>query len=75
MAQKAIADRIAQVVQKGLDMLETALKVHSAEHTEQIGDLQASPAQNHLLNELLIRLGDNNTRLRERVDALLTQMS
>lgn len=70
-AKRAFQDKIFQVVLKGMSLLEVTLVQHKDVHIE--GSYQV--LQKDVLKELLIRLGDNNPRLRERAEDLLMQIA
>jgi len=70
IAARAIADKIFQINQKGMSLLEATL----TEHSDPAFDVHPHIIQN-IFKELLARLGDNNTRLRERAESVLLQMA
>ena len=64
VADKAISDKIFQITQKGLSLLETALKQHSDLTFEESKQFVARV----LFNDLFHRIGDHNVRLRDRIE-------
>ena len=71
VASKAISDKIFQITQKGLSVMETALTQHSDLAFEGSTQFVART----LFHDLFHRIGDHNVRLRDRIEQLLLQMS
>jgi hypothetical protein len=58
-------DKIVQVNQQGMSLLQETLKA-----TESL-QLEPSVSQNIVFTQLLNKLGDNNPRIREKADEIL----
>ena len=64
VASRAISDKIFQITQKGLNLLETAITQHSELAFE--GSTQF--VARILFNDLFNKIGDHNVRLRDRIE-------
>jgi hypothetical protein len=67
----AIADKILQVTQAGLNLLEECLSIPA----ENIGKTLDPTMIQSCLKELVLRTADNNKRIRFRVEEILLMMS
>ena len=64
VANRAISDKILQITHKGLNLLEMAL----TQHSDLAFDGSMQFVARTLFHDLFLRIGDNNVRLRERIE-------
>jgi hypothetical protein len=65
---QAMGDKIAQIISRGMSLLQATLKAATAQ-------MEAGSAQTQVYNQLFNRLGDNNARIREKAEEILVQMA
>ncbi|CDW88088.1 centrosomal protein of 104 kda [Stylonychia lemnae] len=67
-AGQAMGDKIAQIIQRGMSLLQTTLKCCNTQ-------MDPGNSSAMVFNQLFVRLGDNNARVREKAEELLLMMA
>ncbi len=68
LSSQAMGDKILQIIQRGLSILHTTLKSSTSQ-------LESGSAQNSCFNQIFLRLGDNNPRIKAKAEEILFMMA
>ena len=63
-----MGDKVGQIVQRGMSILQTTLKVVTTQ-------MEPGNSSTITFNQLFNRLGDNNARIRDKAEEILLQMA
>lgn len=67
-ASQAMADKISQIIMRGMSLMETTLKANTQQ-------LEPGSSSSAVFNWLLSRLGDNNQKVRQKSEDILMMMA